>query len=186
MIVAVLFAKYPLSVDVSTIRGCAALPTGSAPLPQPRSDLTLTGGCGSAARRTSIKASRASLEVPMSLPVGERWKLRRIERAMASAEPGLAARLSIFNQLGRQEEMPSTERVKARTIRRQKWVERAITAYLISGQDTLLLALELFSAACLRLAAGCAACDPARTVSGYAAVADPAARSRGPAAVWAG
>jgi hypothetical protein len=74
----------------------------------------------------------------MSLPVGERWKLRKIERAMASAEPGLYARFSIFNQLNRQEDMPCTERVTARAIRRQKWVERAIAAYLISGPDTLL------------------------------------------------
>ena len=56
----------------------------------------------------------------------------------AAPEPGLAARFSIFNQLSRQEDMPGTERVTARAIRRQKWVERAIAAYLISGPDTLL------------------------------------------------
>jgi hypothetical protein len=72
----------------------------------------------------------------MSLPVGERRKLRTIERAVASADPRLAARFSIFNQLSRNEDMPRTELVKAREIRRQKWVERAITAYLISGPDT--------------------------------------------------
>ena len=79
----------------------------------------------------------------MSLPVGERWKLRKMERAVASAEPGLAARFSMFNQLSRQDDMPRTERVKARTIRRQKWVERAITAYLMSGPDPLLVELAI-------------------------------------------
>jgi hypothetical protein len=69
--------------------------------------------------------------------------------------------------------MPRAERLRAREIRRKRRVERAITTYLISGPDTLL------RGACL------AACDPARTVSGCAAVAGPAARSRGVAAVWA-
>ena len=74
----------------------------------------------------------------MSLPVGERWKLRTIERATARADPGLAARFSMFNQISRQEDMPRTERVKARAIRRKKWAERAMNAYLILGPDTLL------------------------------------------------
>jgi len=73
----------------------------------------------------------------MSLPFGERWKLRRIERAMASAEPRLAARFSMFNELSGHEDMPRTERVRARAIRRRKWVDRAIHAYLISGLDAL-------------------------------------------------
>jgi hypothetical protein len=72
----------------------------------------------------------------MSLPVGERRKLRRIDRAMASADPGLAARFAMFNLLSWQEDMPLTERVKALTVRRKKWAERAMTAYLISGPDT--------------------------------------------------
>jgi|307.fasta_scaffold1526811_1 hypothetical protein len=72
----------------------------------------------------------------MSLPVGERRKLRRIDRAMASADPGLAARFAMFNLLSWQEDMPRTERVKALTVRRKKWAERAMTAYLISGPDT--------------------------------------------------
>jgi hypothetical protein len=117
----------------------------------------------------------------MSLPVGERWKLRRMERAMTSAEPRLAARFSMFNQLNGQEDMPRTERVRARTIRRQKWVDRAITAYLISGPDALLGRASLFSA----FVPARTACRAARTVSGYAAVADPAPRSRGATAVWA-
>ena len=73
----------------------------------------------------------------MSLPGGERWKLRTIERAEARTDPGLAARFSIFNQLSRHDEMPHTEQLKAREIRLKNWAERAITAYLISGPDTL-------------------------------------------------
>lgn len=73
----------------------------------------------------------------MSLPVGERRKLRTIERALASADPSLAVRFSMFSQLSQQEEMPRTESVKARAIRRQKWVEWATTAYLIAGPGTL-------------------------------------------------
>ena len=76
----------------------------------------------------------------MSLPVGERRKLRTIERAAARADPGLAARFSMFNQLSWQEDMPHTERVKAREIRRKKWAERAMNAYLTLGPDTLLRA----------------------------------------------
>ena len=74
----------------------------------------------------------------MSLPVGERRKLRTIERAAASADPGLATRFSMFNQLSQPEDMPRTERVQARAIRRKKWAERVRTAYVISGWDTLL------------------------------------------------
>jgi hypothetical protein len=76
----------------------------------------------------------------MSLPRSERRKLRTIERAAAGADPGLAARFSIFNQLSRHEDMPRTERLKARAIRRKKWSERLIAGYLISGTDTLLRA----------------------------------------------
>jgi hypothetical protein len=44
----------------------------------------------------------------------------------------------MFNQISRQEDMPRTERVKAQAIRRKKWAERAMNAYLILGPDTLL------------------------------------------------
>jgi hypothetical protein len=70
----------------------------------------------------------------MSLPARERRKLRAIERAEAWTDPGLAARFSIFNQLSRHEDMPRTERLKAREIRRMNWAERAITAYLTSDR----------------------------------------------------
>jgi hypothetical protein len=75
----------------------------------------------------------------MSLPGSERRKLRGIERAAAKADPGLAARFSIFNQLSRQEDMPRTERLRGRRgIRRMRWAERGFSGYLISGTDTLL------------------------------------------------
>jgi hypothetical protein len=76
----------------------------------------------------------------MSLPAGERRKLRAIERAQAAADPGLAARFSMFSQLSCHEEMPRTERLNARAVRRRKRAERAIIAYLISGPDMLLRA----------------------------------------------
>ena len=73
----------------------------------------------------------------MSLPARERRKLAAIERAEARTNPGLAARFAIFNQLSRHDDMPQAERLTAREIRRMNWAERAITAYLISGPDTL-------------------------------------------------
>jgi hypothetical protein len=76
----------------------------------------------------------------MSLPAGERRKLRTIERAQAMADPGLAARFSMFSQLSWQEEMPSTERLSARAIRRKKRAERAVNAFWISGPYMLLSA----------------------------------------------
>jgi hypothetical protein len=73
----------------------------------------------------------------MTLPAGERRKLRTIERSAATADPALAARFAMFNQLSRHDEMPRAEQLKARRIRRKKWAERAAAAYLISGPDTL-------------------------------------------------
>jgi hypothetical protein len=67
----------------------------------------------------------------VSLPVGERLKLRAIERAEARADPSLAARFSLFSRLTRQEGMPHTERLKARAIRRKKRAARAIPGYVL-------------------------------------------------------
>jgi hypothetical protein len=74
----------------------------------------------------------------VSLPAGERRKLRAIERAQVTADADLAARFAIFTQLTWHEEMPRTERLNARAIRFKKRAERAITAYLTSGPDMLL------------------------------------------------
>lgn len=76
----------------------------------------------------------------MSLPVGERWKLRVIERAEARTDPSLAARFRIFNRLSRYEYMPRTERLRARAIRRKKRAERVVPGYLMSKPETLLRA----------------------------------------------
>ncbi len=75
----------------------------------------------------------------MSLPADERRKLRAIERAQATADPDLAARFSLFSQLSLYEEMPRTERLNARAIRRKR-AGRAIIAYFISGPYMLLRA----------------------------------------------
>ena len=76
----------------------------------------------------------------MSLPVGERLKLRAIERVEASADPSLAARFSLFSRLSRHEGMPRTERLKARAIRRKKRAERAIPEGLLWWPEALLRA----------------------------------------------
>jgi hypothetical protein len=74
----------------------------------------------------------------MSLPVGERWKLRAIARAAARADPNLAARFRIFNRLSRYEYMPRTERLTAGAIRRKNRAERAVPGYLMSRPEALL------------------------------------------------
>jgi hypothetical protein len=64
------------------------------------------------------------LEVAMSLPIGERRKLRRIERGIASADPRLAGLYSMFAKLSRLEAMPRAERVRAGVIRPSVRVKR--------------------------------------------------------------
>jgi hypothetical protein len=68
--------------------------------------------------------SRTTLEVAMSLPIGERRKLRRIEKGIASTDPRLAALYTMFGRLSRLETMPRLERVRAGTIRRAARVKR--------------------------------------------------------------
>jgi hypothetical protein len=65
-----------------------------------------------------------TLEVAMSLPIGERRKLRRIERGIASADPRLAALYSMFGKLSRPDAMPRLERVRPISIRRLGRVRR--------------------------------------------------------------
>ncbi len=60
----------------------------------------------------------------MSLTIGERRKLRRIERDIASADPRLAALYTMFGRLSRPEAMPRLERVRARSLRRAARVRR--------------------------------------------------------------
>jgi hypothetical protein len=60
----------------------------------------------------------------MSLPIGERRKLRRIERGIASTDPRLSALYSMFGRLSKPEAMPRAERVRAGVIRRSVRVRR--------------------------------------------------------------
>jgi Protein of unknown function (DUF3040) len=60
----------------------------------------------------------------MSLPIGERRKLRRIERGLADADPRLAALYTMFGRLSRPEAMPRVERVRTVRIRRAGRVRR--------------------------------------------------------------
>lgn len=60
----------------------------------------------------------------MTLPLGERRKLRGIERGIASADPRLAALYTMFGKLSRPEAMPRLERLHARSIRRAARVRR--------------------------------------------------------------
>lgn len=60
----------------------------------------------------------------MSLPIGERRKLRRIERGLAGGDPRLAALYTMFARLSKVDSMPRLERVHARSIRRAARVRR--------------------------------------------------------------
>lgn len=60
----------------------------------------------------------------MGLPIGERRKLRRIERAITHTDPRLEALYSMFTRLGRWEAPPAAERVRAWRIRRAALVRR--------------------------------------------------------------
>ena len=63
----------------------------------------------------------------MGLPVRERRKLRKIERAIARTEPRLTAMFSMFTCLSRVEDMPPAERVRNRVVRRAARARRAAT-----------------------------------------------------------
>jgi hypothetical protein len=57
-------------------------------------------------------------EVHMSLPVGERRRLRRMERSLARSDSHLVSLYSIFTRLTRFEAMPIGELLKPRAVRR--------------------------------------------------------------------
>ena len=63
----------------------------------------------------------------MGLPMRERRKLRKIERAIARTEPRLTAMFSMFTCLNRVEAMPRLERVRNRVIGRAARARRAVT-----------------------------------------------------------
>jgi len=69
----------------------------------------------------------------MSLPVGERRKLRRIEQGIASTDPRLSALYSMFARLSRPEAMPRAERVRGGAIRRSPRVKRKAPLWTANG-----------------------------------------------------
>jgi hypothetical protein len=66
----------------------------------------------------------------MSIPLGERRKLRAMERAMTDDASAFADRFAMFCALHRWDEMPCTERLKARQVRRTVRAERWIALWL--------------------------------------------------------
>ena len=66
--------------------------------------------------------------VTMILPVGERRRLRRMERSLASSDSRLVPLFSIFNRLTRLEAMPASERLSAWEVRRKVRRKRATRA----------------------------------------------------------
>ncbi len=60
----------------------------------------------------------------MGLPIGERRKLHRMERAITRTDPRLEALYSMFTKLSGLDAMPRLERVRARAIRRAARVRR--------------------------------------------------------------
>ncbi len=64
----------------------------------------------------------------MSLSMGERRRLRRIERSLAGSDSRLASLYSIFNRLSRADAMPAVEQLRTRVRhvpRREKAVDPA-------------------------------------------------------------
>jgi len=65
----------------------------------------------------------------MSLSLGERRRLRRIERSLAGSDSRLTSLYSIFNRLARVDAMPARERVTIRA----RHVPRQITRQIKGG-----------------------------------------------------
>jgi phage shock protein A len=84
------------------------------------------------------------LEVTMGLPMGERRKLRKIERAIARTEPRLTAMFSMFSCLNRVEDMPRLERVRNRVIRRAARARRADTLKTNTALTRAMIAKPLY------------------------------------------
>src|ERR1700761_934677 len=61
---------------------------------------------------------------PMSLPFRERRQLRALARAAVRDDVDLAVAFALFNHARKDEEMPFTERLRARAVRRRLRAER--------------------------------------------------------------
>ena len=79
-----------------------------------------------------MSAILTKLEVAMSLPIGDRRKLRQIERGIADSDPRLAALYTMFARLSRFESMPRLERMRVGVIRRAARVKRKTTLWATS------------------------------------------------------
>lgn len=90
----------------------------------------------------------------MTLCVRERRSLRKIEAALCSSAPQLASLLTIFNRLGRGEEMPRRERLPSRR-------NRLAAALLLS----LVLAAGVLALLTNGLSNGARACLPHPVIS---------------------
>ena len=61
----------------------------------------------------------------MGLPIGERRKLRRMERALVHTDPRLEALYTMFTRLGTRESVPPAERVRTWRFPRTARARRA-------------------------------------------------------------
>ena len=68
----------------------------------------------------------------MSLSIGERRRLRTIERSLAGSDSRLASLYSIFNRLARGDAMPVVERLRTR-VRHIPWRKKAVDPAWAAG-----------------------------------------------------
>jgi hypothetical protein len=83
----------------------------------------------------------------MSLPIGERRKLRRMERAIASTDPRLEGLYAMFTRLNGLDKMPRRERIRAGVIRPKPRVRRDAPLSRADWPQGWLQELELSGAA---------------------------------------
>jgi hypothetical protein len=83
----------------------------------------------------------------MSLPIGERRKLRRMERAIANTDPRLEGLYSMFTKLNGLDKMPRRERIRAGVIRPKPRVRRDVPLSRADWPQGWLQELELLGTA---------------------------------------
>lgn len=66
----------------------------------------------------------------MSIPFAERRKLRSIERVISAADPALADRYAMFSEHCQGRDMPRTERLAARGVRRGTRADRWLALWM--------------------------------------------------------
>ncbi|HLK78059.1 MAG TPA: hypothetical protein VKU77_30980 [Streptosporangiaceae bacterium] len=107
----------------------------------------------------------------MSLPVSEQRVLDRIENALEGGEPRLRSMFAIFTRLTRDDAVPPTETLRARTRLRLAWPDSGVTATTMRAIIAVPVILGLITL-CIFMAinsSGAQGCRPApvlaRTVS---------------------